>query len=70
MRKSNSEHLVVCVDSTCCGSKTIAINSERALFCVLGTGQSKYSTVLYYARLKNKNKRKGNIYIYNTKLLN
>ena len=54
MRKSNSAG---CVDTTCCDSNTIAMNSKRALFCVLvqRTAQSKYTTVLYYTRLKNKN---------------
>ena len=57
MRKSNSEHLAVCVSSTCCNSNIIAINNKRALLCVLvqGTAQSKYTTLLYYTRLKNKN---------------
>ena len=54
MRKSNS---AACVDTTCCDSNTIAMNSKRALLCVLvhGNAQSKYTTVLYYTRLKNKN---------------
>ena len=54
MRTSN---LVACVDTTCCDSSTIAINSKRALLHVLvqGTAQSKHTTVLYYTRLKNKN---------------
>ena len=54
MRKSNS---AACVDTTCCDSNTIAMNIKRALLCVLvqGTAQRKYTTVLYYTRLKNKN---------------
>ena len=66
MRTSN---LAACVDTTCCDSNTIAINSKRSLLRVLvqGTAQSKHNTVLYYTRLKNKN----NVQSYNDrKVLN
>ena len=46
MRKSNSEHLAVCMNSTCCDSNTIAINSKMALLCVLVHGIHKVNTPL------------------------
>ena len=56
MRKSNSEHLAFCVDSSSCDSNTIVINSKRTLLrvLVLGTEQIKYIILLYYTILKNK----------------